>query len=48
MTIKEWKAEIAELKAKEKASTITKEEADKLDFMEQKLDDWISDYEVRE
>ena len=39
-TYEEWVARIKELKAKE---TLTKEEADELDFMEQKLDDWATD-----
>lgn len=45
MNATEWKAEMAALREKKKREGLTKEEEDKLDFMEQKWDDWATDGE---
>lgn len=47
-TIADWKKKIAEYEQKDRLGTITKEERENWDFMQQKLDDWHSDYEVKE
>lgn len=44
MTLKEWIAKIDAYKARIKAGeTLTKEEVEHLDFLEQKLEDWRTD-----
>jgi hypothetical protein len=48
MSYDEMVAQRKALREKDKAGTLTKEEADSLDWLEQKLDDWATDYEVRE
>ncbi len=40
-----WRREMDELKAKKKASGLTKEEEDKLEYMQDRWDDWASDIE---
>lgn len=43
-----WFKKIEEYKQKQKLGTLTKEEQEDWDFMEEKLEDWRSDYYSQE